>query len=120
MDIVFIRSLRLETVVGVHPWERNAPRTVILDLELGADCASAAATDRIADALDYDAVARRLRQFASESRFALVETLAEGCAAILRQELGVPWVRLSLNKPGAIGEGVDVGVVIERGSRSPQ
>lgn len=119
MDSVFIRGLHLQTIVGVHPWERTAPRTVILDLELGADCARAAATDAIADALDYDAVARRLTRFVGESRFALVETLAEGCATVLRDEMGIPWVRLSLNKPGAIGEGVDVGVVIERGSRVP-
>lgn len=117
MDIVFIRGLRLSTVVGVHPWEREAPRTVVLDLELGADCARAAATDAIADAVDYDAVARRLTQFCADSRFELIETLAEGCASILIQELGIPWVRLSLDKPGAIGEGIDVGVVIERGSR---
>lgn len=117
MDSVFIRGLRLQTVVGVHPWERTAARTVILDLELGADCARAAATDAIADALDYDAVARRLERLCAESRFALVETLAERCVAVLREELGIPWVRLSLNKPGAIGEGIDVGVVIERGQR---
>ncbi len=117
MDIVFIRGLQLQTIVGVHPWERTAPRTVILDLELGTDCARAAATDAIGDALDYDAVARRLTRFVGESRFELVETLAEGCATILREEMGIPWVRLTLNKPGAIGEGVDVGVVIERGSR---
>jgi dihydroneopterin aldolase len=92
---------------------------VILDLELGADCARAAATDAIADALDYDAVARRLTAFAGESQFELVETLAEGCAAILREEMRIPWLRLTLNKPGAIGEGVDVGVIIERGSRVP-
>jgi 7,8-dihydroneopterin aldolase/epimerase/oxygenase len=35
----------------------------------------------------------------------------------MRDEFGIPWLRLSLNKPGAVGEGVDVGVVIERGVR---
>jgi 7,8-dihydroneopterin aldolase/epimerase/oxygenase len=117
MDIVFIRGLRLETVVGVHPWERNSPRTVVLDLELGSDCARAAATDCIADALDYDAVVRQLTEFVGQSRFALVETLAEGCVAILRERLGIPWVRLTLCKPGAVGAGVDVGVIVERGRR---
>lgn len=119
MDIVYIRGLRLATVLGVHAWERTAPRPVILDLELGTDCARAAATDRIADALDYDAVARRLGELAAESRFELVETLAEACACMLIDELGVPWVRLRLDKPGALGEGVDVGVAIERGRRGP-
>ncbi|HYN76253.1 MAG TPA: dihydroneopterin aldolase [Lamprocystis sp. (in: g-proteobacteria)] len=118
MDIVFIRGLTIETTIGIHDWEKRLRRPVILDLELGSDCTRAAGTDRIADALDYDAVTRRLTQFVGESRFELVETLAERCAAILRDEFAIPWVRLSLDKPGAVGAGVDVGVVIERGSRA--
>lgn len=119
MDIVFIRGLTIETIVGVHEWERHTPRPVVLDLEMASDVARGAASDRIADALDYDAVTRRLTRFVGESRFELIETLAEGCAAILREELGVPWVRLVLHKPGAVGAGVDVGVVIERGAMTP-
>jgi dihydroneopterin aldolase len=118
MDIVFIRGLTIQTIVGVHDWERHAPRPVVLDLEMGNDVSCAAATDRIADALDYDAITRRLRRFVSESRFELIETLAEGCAAILVKEFAVPWVRLVLHKPGALGEGIDVGVSIERGAGS--
>jgi len=118
MDIVFIRGLTVQTIVGVHDWERHTPRPVVLDLEMGSDVARGAATDRIADALDYDAITRRLTRFVSESRFELIETLAEGCAAILIEEFDVPWVRLVLHKPGAVGEGVDVGVAIERGAGS--
>lgn len=118
MDIVFIRRLTLETIVGVHDWERQSPRPVVLDLEMASDCARAAATDRIEDALDYDTVTRRLRRFVLESRFELIETLAEGCADLLLSDLGVSWVRLVLHKPGALGEGIDVGVVIERGART--
>ncbi len=114
MDIVFIRGLRIDTTIGIHDWEKRIRRPVVLDLEMQSDIAAGAATDHIADALDYEAVTLRLTQFVSESRFELVETLAERCAAILRDEFGVHWVRLTLNKPGAVGEGVDVGVVIER------
>ncbi|MGE5152991.1 MAG: dihydroneopterin aldolase [Bdellovibrio bacteriovorus] len=119
MDIVFIRGLTIETIVGVHEWERHTPRPVVLDLELASDVARGAASDQIADALDYDAITRRLTRFVGESRFELIETLAEGCATLLREELGVPWVRLVLHKPGAVGAGVDVGVVIERGAMPP-
>jgi dihydroneopterin aldolase len=119
MDIVFIRGLRIETTIGIHDWEKRLRRPVILDLELASDVARGAATDRIEDALDYDAVTRRLTSFVSDSRFELVETLAERCATILREEFQCPWVRLTLNKPGAVGEGVDVGVVIERGRAAP-
>ncbi|WP_295453659.1 dihydroneopterin aldolase [uncultured Thiodictyon sp.] len=118
LDIVFIRGLTIETTIGIHDWEKRARRPVVLDLELGCDTRRAAATDRIVDALDYDAVTRRLTQFMGESRFDLVETLAERCADILHDEFACHWVRLSLNKPGALGAGVDVGVIIERGHRA--
>ena len=117
MDIVFLRGLRIETVIGIYDWEKQIKQPVILDLEMSTDVAKAAATDRIDDALDYKAVSKRLKQFVSESRFELVETLAERCAGILVEEFGVSWVRLSLNKVGAVSDAVDVGVVIERGER---
>jgi 7,8-dihydroneopterin aldolase/epimerase/oxygenase len=117
MDIVFLRDLRIETVIGIYDWEREIRQTVVLDLEMAADVARAAASDRIEDTLDYKAVAKRLIAFVGESRFQLVETLAEECARIVRQEFGVPWVRLTLNKIGAVNGARDVGVIIERGER---
>ena len=117
MDIVFIRGLRIDTVIGIYDWEKAVRQTVVLDLEMAADVAAASATDRIDDALDYNAVSKRLKQFVSESRFELVETLAERCAAIVRDEFGVPWLRLTLNKTGAVTDADGVGVIIERGER---
>jgi dihydroneopterin aldolase len=117
MDIVFIRDLRIETVIGIYDWEREIKQTVILDLEMGADVAKAASSDHIDDTLDYKAVAKRLIGFVEESEFQLVETLAERCAQIVREEFGVEWVRLTLNKIGAVSGARDVGVVIERGER---
>jgi len=117
MDIVFLRDLRIETVIGIYDWEREIRQTVILDLEMGSDVRRGAVSDRIEDALDYKAVAKRLIQFVGESRFQLVETLAERCAGILLEEFGIPWVQLSINKIGAVSGARDVGVRIERGQR---
>ncbi|MEJ2575456.1 MAG: dihydroneopterin aldolase [Gammaproteobacteria bacterium] len=117
MDIVFLRDLRIDTVIGIYDWERRVRQTLVFDLEMSADIARAAATDRIDDALNYKAVAKRLMQFVGESEFQLVETLAERCARIVREEFGVRWVRLTLNKQGAVRGARDVGVVIERGER---
>jgi dihydroneopterin aldolase len=117
MDIVFLRGLRIETTIGIYDWEKQIKQPVILDLEMSTDVARAAATDRIEDAVDYKAVSKRLKQFVSESRYELVETLAERCADIIINEMGVRWVRLSINKIGAVSDAVDVGVVIERGER---
>jgi dihydroneopterin aldolase len=115
MDIVFIRDLRVDTVIGIYDWERRIRQTVIFDLEMGADIARAAATDAIEDTLDYKAVSKRLVTYVQESEFQLVETLAERCAEIVLREFNVPWVRLTLNKVGAVSAARDVGVVIERG-----
>jgi len=117
MDIVFLRDLRIQTVIGIYEWERNTRQEVVLDLEMATDVRRAAASDDIEDALNYKSVAKRLIAFVEQSEFQLVETLAEACAEIVLKEFGVPWVRLSLNKAGAVRGARDVGVIIERGER---
>ena len=117
MDIVFIRDLKIQTVIGVFEWERAIRQTVVLDLEMASDVAAAARTDHLEDALNYKAVSQRLIQFVEESGFQLVETLAEAIAAILQNEFGVPWLRLRVSKPGAVRGAQAVGVLIERGSK---
>jgi dihydroneopterin aldolase len=117
MDIIFLRELRIDTIIGIYGWERRVRQTVVLDIEMAADVRRAAASDTIEDTLNYKAVAKRLIEFVGQSSFQLVETLAEHAADIILTEFDVPWVRLRLNKVGAIRGASDVGVVIERGSR---
>lgn len=118
MGIVFLRDLRVDTIIGIFDWERTTRQVVGIDLEMAADVARAAATDSIDDALDYKAISKRLIDFVGASSFQLVETLAEEIARVVREEFGVPWVRVTLSKPGAIRGARDVGVVIERGERA--
>ena len=115
MDTVFISDLRVDAVIGIFDWERRIRQTLSVDIELAADCGAAAASDDVAQAVDYKAVAKRVAAFLRESRFRLVETAAERTAEMLRAEVGVAWVRLRLHKPGALRDARDVGVVIERG-----
>ncbi|HET6655530.1 MAG TPA: dihydroneopterin aldolase [Gammaproteobacteria bacterium] len=117
MDIVFIRDLRIDTVVGIYDWERKVRQTVSLDLEMATDIRKAAATDKIDDALDYKAVAKRLIAYVEGQSFELVETLAERVAEVVLKEFPVPWLRLSLSKPGAVRGSKSVGVIIERGDK---
>ncbi len=117
MDIVFVRGLRIDTVIGIYDWEREIRQPVVLDLEMSTDVRRAAASERIEDAVNYKAVTKRLIAFVEASEFQLVETLAERCAAIVREEFEVDWVRLTLNKVGAVSAARDVGVIIERGER---
>ena len=117
MDIIFLHDLRIETVIGIWEWERKIRQTIAIDLEMAADIRKAAASDCVDDTLNYKLVAKRLQQFVGDSSFQLVETLAEKIAAIVLDEFDVPWVRVRVNKPGAIRGSRDVGVQIERGTR---
>ena len=117
MDIVYLRKLQVDAVIGIHDWEREIRQTLVLDLEMASDTRLAAQTDSITDALDYQAVAERISQFVRSSNFQLVETLAEACAQIILQEFDVSWLRLSIGKPTAIDNARTVGVTIERGTR---
>ncbi len=115
MDIIYLKDLRIDTIIGIYDWERSTRQTVILDIEMGTDIKKAAQSDAIKDTLNYKAVAKRLISFVEESEFELVETLAERIAEILLNEFKVPWLRLQLNKQGAVRGVRDVGVIIERG-----
>jgi dihydroneopterin aldolase len=117
MDIIFLHDLRVETTIGIWDWERKIRQTVAIDLDMAADIRKAAKSDSVDDTLNYKAVAKRLQQFVGDSSFQLVETLAEKIADIILNEFGVAWVRVKLNKPGAIRGARDVGVIIERGER---
>ena len=117
MDIVYLRKLKIPCIIGVWDWERRIKQIVVIDLDMAADVRAAARSDRLEDALDYKAVTKRLIEYVGESQFQLVETLAEHIAQIIRTEFTVLWVRVCINKKGAIRGASDVGVVIERGEK---
>ncbi len=114
MDKIFITALKTETIVGIFDWERQVKQTVIVDIEISADIVKAALSDSIDDTINYKRIAKRVLGFVEESKFHLVETLAEHIAMLLLEEFGVSWVSLSLSKPGAIRSSRDVGVKLER------
>lgn len=114
LDTVFIEALHIETIIGIHAFEQNAPRPLILDLEMGVDIREAAASDRIRDAVDYSAVADEIIKLAASRRFQLIETLAETIARKVFERFPITTLRLSIGKPGAIDTAKTVGVRIER------
>lgn len=117
MDIVFIEDLRVEAVIGIYEWERKIKQTLAFDLEMGTDIRPAAETEDIDQTLNYKAVAKAITSFVEDSEFLLVETLAEKIAALVMEEFSVPWLRLTVHKPGAVTGSRSVGVKIERGER---
>ncbi|MEM6513372.1 MAG: dihydroneopterin aldolase [Pseudomonadota bacterium] len=117
MDIIFLHGLRVEAVIGIWEWEKRIRQVIEIDLDMATDIRKAAASDDVKDTLNYKAVSRRVQTFIEDNPFELVETLAERIAGIILDEFDVPWVRVKLNKPGAIRGSRDVGVLIERGSK---
>jgi len=117
LDIVFIEDLRIDTIIGIYDWEREVRQTIALDIEMAADNIKPASSEKIEDALNYKAVAKRLIAFTEESQFQLVETLAERLVEIIMNEFDVPWCHLKLSKLGAVTGSRSVGVIIERGQR---
>jgi 7,8-dihydroneopterin aldolase/epimerase/oxygenase len=113
-DTVFLRGLAIETTIGFFDWERHVKQTVVIDLEIPVDCVRAAASDSVKDTVDYKSMAKRTIAFVSEAQFHLVETLAQKLAMTLLAEFDLAWIKLSINKPGAIRGSRDVGVSIER------
>jgi dihydroneopterin aldolase len=118
MDIIFLGGLEIETVIGIYEWERNIKQKIILDIEMGFDIKKAAASDDISFALDYKSVSDRIINFVEQSEYFLVETLIESIANVLRSEFNIPWLKITLNKKGAISRARDVGIIIERGQKT--
>jgi dihydroneopterin aldolase len=113
-DRIFLHGLTTECIIGFIDWERRVKQTVVLDIELPVDCRRASVSDDVADTLDYKKVAKRVLAFVEASEFQLVETLAHRLALLILAEFSTEWVRVALNKPGAIRGSRDVGVVVER------
>lgn len=117
MDIIFLEEIKLDILIGIYEWERKVRQTIRIDIEIGLPHSRAAATDSIGDTIDYAEVMARIRQTAAERHFSLVEALAEHIAALIRNEFGAPWVKVSVAKLGMLRDVKRLGVVIERGEK---
>lgn len=114
MDIIFIQDLKIEAVIGVHDWERRIKQLLVLDIELAWDVKTAAQSDSLSDTLDYSELANKVSQFAINSSFALLETFAAQLIHFLSSHYLIPWLKLTVKKPGALANARVVGVVLER------
>lgn len=114
MNKLFLQGLQVKTIIGVLPWERTTPQTVVVDLELAVDMTEAAQQDRLGATIDYQVLATRLSEFIASRQCLLVEALAEQVATFIHEEFQVAWLWLRLSKPGAVANCQNVGVILER------
>ena len=117
MDIVYIRDLRIDVVIGIYEWEKRIKQQININIEMGWDNSVPAASDDIKDTLNYKACANLVKDLVSKAEYELVETLAEKIAELLLVEMNIPWIKVQLGKPMAVTDSREVGVIIERGSK---
>ncbi len=115
MDIIVIRDLRVDVLIGIHKRERFNPQTVSIDLEIGIPGTKVFASDKVADTVDYQQVALKIATLGASQHFRLVETFADRIAKLLMEDFKAPWVRVSAAKIGILPNTKFVGVSIERG-----
>lgn len=116
-DKIFINNLEVETVIGIYDWEREAPRPLFLNLEIGCDIEASSISDDINDTVDYDQISKEITTFAANADYQLVESFAEAVSQIVLSYPGVKWVKLELSKPGAIENAANVGISILRSNQ---
>ena len=114
MDAIIVRDLRVDASIGIHKRERHVAQTVSIDLDIGIPGATVFKSDKVADTIDYEQVALKIKALAANGHFRLVETLAERIARLLIEEFGAPWAKISVAKIGILGNAKFVGVTVER------
>jgi 7,8-dihydroneopterin aldolase/epimerase/oxygenase len=120
-DTVSIRGLRVPTVIGVYDWEREIEQTLTFAVDMAVDVARAAASDDVADAVDYSAVAATVTRVVRDGKFRLIETAVERVAERILADYPVGWARVEVAKPiAAAGDtaAYTAVIAIERPARS--
>ncbi|HBO23200.1 MULTISPECIES: bifunctional dihydroneopterin aldolase/7,8-dihydroneopterin epimerase [unclassified Providencia] len=118
MDIVFIEQLSIITTIGVYDWEQDIEQKLVLDIEMGWDNKRASMSDNVEYCLDYAQVSNAIINHVGKNKFGLVERVAEEVAQLLLNQFQCPWVRIKVAKPGAVARALQVGVIIERGTKT--
>jgi len=114
MDAIILRDLRVEALIGIHKRERHVAQTVSIDLDIGLPSTTVFKSDKVADTIDYEQVALKIKALVAGGHFRLVETLAERIARLLLEDFGAPWAKISVAKIGILANAKFVGVTIER------
>jgi D-erythro-7,8-dihydroneopterin triphosphate epimerase len=115
LDRILIRDLLVRGIVGINPEERRERQDILINVTMWADTRPAAASDDIADAVNYRSVAKAMIAHIEASQPQLVERLAADLAAIcFAQDRRVQAVEVSVEKPGALRFARSVGVVVSR------
>ncbi len=114
MDRIWISDLGVRCILGVNEEERREKQDVLINLAVYTDLHKAGLSDRFEDALDYRALKKKIVRMVEDSRYFLVEALAEAVARICLEHPAVIEVQVRVDKPSALRFARSVGVEIVR------
>ena len=117
-DVVFVKGLKVEAVIGVYEWERAITQPLLIDIALETDISRAAVSDDVDDAVNYKAVCDDVSEWCQAIKAKLLEHLAGQIADKLLAKYAVHQVTLSIAKPTAIKQADAVGVQITRHAKA--
>lgn len=106
-----IKNLRLRTIIGVNEWERRDRQDVVVNVEIEFDGSRAAETDDLRHTVDYKAITKRIIEEVENSRFNLLEALAQRVLDVVLQQEGVIAAQVEIDKPHALRFADSVSIV---------
>ena len=113
-DVMYIKDLRVQTIIGLYDWERKVRQEVSIDIDIFFDNKAASAKDSVNDTIDYKKITKAVISHVEKSSFKLQESLAESIAVLIKRDHPNNLIRIRVSKPGALMNAKDVGIIIER------
>ena len=98
MATIRLEGLSLFGHHGARPYEKEAGQRLEVDIELDPLDDRAEASDRLADAVDYDRLYRTVREVVEGKSFHLLEALAASAAEAILERFEVRRVRVRIAK----------------------
>ncbi len=111
---IYIRDLALRCIIGVYPDERRERQDVLINVVMDCDFGPSAETDDLADTVDYKRINKEIVAMVEQSRFNLIESMADRVAAICLGHAGVRKAKVTVDKPGALRFARSVAVEVTR------
>lgn len=113
-DMVFVKGLKIDTVIGVYDWERAIKQSLIIDAKIYCNIQDASKTDDVIHAVNYKTVCEDIEKICHEMKAKLLESLAENICQYILNHYPCDAIALTIHKPNAIRQAQSVGVSITR------
>lgn len=114
MDQIHIKDLVVRGILGINPDERVNRQDILVNITMWADTTAAAASDDIADAVNYKTITKRIVKHIEDGEPMLVERLVQEIADMCLEDPRVEQAEVSVEKPGALRFARSVGITIVR------